>query len=90
MNGVILVPKMNPFRKQQAVPTLTYFIGSRRGFISEQQLRSFTEVFEAHTAELDRIENNVAANIVKVTGLPDTDLETLWDLVRATIHSNSS
>jgi len=67
---------------------LSYFIRPRRECISGGQLSNIAAVFEGHAIEGNTIPEDVAADVVKITGLPDVVLAELWESVRSTTNSN--
>ncbi|KAI9668479.1 MAG: hypothetical protein M1829_005357 [Trizodia sp. TS-e1964] len=69
----------NPFRSNQASPSFSYSIGPRRERIVGDRLINIDAVFQRHALEGATILREVAADVVKITGLTNADLAEIWD-----------
>ncbi len=69
------------FLQGQPDACLTYSIEGRAGHIDGIRYHIFDRIFKDHTREWDCIEEDAAAEFVRLSKLPEDALEELWEAV---------
>lgn len=73
----------NPFILVQNQPdaSITYSIEERAGYIDGRQYQIFDHIFEEYAREWDSIADGAAAELIRLSNLPEEVLAGIWEAV---------